>query len=204
MNEIINFRCEGEVVVMALNEEVEFQVLISSIKERLTLFKERSSEAPSRIRIDLGHRKIKPAELLELFDVIVNEKVILIDGITSLYKDVEDAVIFEGTIRGGQIKFFEQSTMITGDINPAATVYCADNLYVVGEIRGKVIAKNKTSLISASSFKNCLVQIYNSEPIFIEKLNNCILSYELGVIKIEENIIKGEKSNGKNHRHHVR
>ena len=204
MNEIINFRCEGEVVVMALNEEVEFQVLISSIKERLTLFKERSSEAPSRIRIDLGHRKIKPAELLELFDVIVNEKVILIDGITSLYKDVEDAVIFEGTIRGGQIKYFDNSVMIMGDINPGATVYCGDNLYVVGTIRGKVIAKKKESQIVASTYKNCLIQIFDSEPKYIDKLNGNILTYENGFVKVHENNMKGAIDDGKNNCSYIR
>lgn len=204
MNEIINFRCEEKVVVMALNEEVEFQVLISAIKDRLTLFKERGSEIPEKIRIDLGHRKLISSELLELFDVIVNEKVTLIDGITSLYKDIEDAEIYEGTIRGGQIKFFEQSTMIMGDINPGACVYCADNLYVVGEIRGKVIAKNKNCVISASSYKNCLIQIFDADPLYINKLNNSILSYEVGEIKIEENTLKGEKTNGKNNRRHIR
>lgn len=205
MNEIITFRCDEDDVVMSLNEEVEFQQLILSLQERLRLFKEKKIETPDKIKLDLGHRKIKPSELLEIFDVIMKEEIILIDGIESKTKELNETEIYEGIIRGGQVQYFDYSIMVMGDINPGATVYCADNLYVVGKIKGKVIAKNKKSMIVASEYNNCLVQIYDSEPLFIEKLYGNTLTYENGAIKIHDTNMKGESfENGKNNRCNIR
>lgn len=192
MEEIIAFRCENDDVILSLNETVEFQQLIESIQERLRLFKEHKVETPKKIKIDLGHRNIKPSELLEIFDVIMKEKIILIDGLLSKNEKITDTDIFEGIIRGGQIKFFENSTMVIGDINPGATIICADNLYVVGKIKGKVIVKRKEAIIVSSEYDNCLVQIFDSEPLFIKYLSSKTLSYENGTIKITDNIKKGE------------
>ncbi len=89
MNEIITFRCNEDEVIMSMNEEVEFQQLILSLQERLRLFKEKKIETPDKIKLDLGHRKIKPSELLEIFDVIMKEEIILIDGIESKTKELK-------------------------------------------------------------------------------------------------------------------
>ena len=191
MNEIITFRCENEDVIMSLNEEVEFQLLISAIVDRLRLFKEKKIETPKSIKLDLGHRKIKPSELLEIFDVIMKEKIILIDGIDSSYNELSDTEIYEGIIRGGQVKVFDSSVMIMGDINPGAIVYCVDNLYVVGKIKGKVILKSKNSMCIASEYINCLIQIYDSVPLYIEKTNNATLVYDSGSLNMLQGNMKG-------------
>jgi septum site-determining protein MinC len=204
MLEIVSFRSEEDVAVMSLNEEVEFQVLINAIQERLRLFKENKVKTPEKIKIDIGHRKIKPSELLEIFDIVMKEKITIIDGIDSKIDEFEDTQVYEGVIRGGQIKYFDSSVMIMGDINPGATVYCGDNLYVVGTIRGKVIAKKKESQIVASTYKNCLIQIFDSEPKYIEKLNGNILTYENGFIKVHDNNLKGAIIDGKNNRNYIR
>ncbi|MBQ9730937.1 MAG: hypothetical protein IJV94_02265 [Bacilli bacterium] len=190
MNEIVTIRCENDEVIMSLNEEVEFQVLIDTIQERLRVFKKNKAEAPKKIKLDLGHRKTKPSELLEIFDVIMKEEIVLIDGIDFKNNDLNDTEIYEGIIRGGQIKYFDNSIMIMGDINPGATIYCAENLYVVGKIKGKVIAKNKKSMIVASEYNKCLIQIYDSEPLFIDKLYGNTLTYENGLIKVHDTNMK--------------
>lgn len=190
MNEIVTIRCENDEVIMSLNEEVEFQVLIDTIQERLRVFKKNKTEAPKRIKLDLGHRKTKPSELLEIFDVIMKEEIVLIDGIDFKNNDLNDTEIYEGIIRGGQIKYFDNSIMIMGDVNPGATIYCAENLYVVGKIKGKVIAKNKKSMIVASEYNKCLIQIYDSEPLFIDKLYGNTLTYENGLIKVHDTNMK--------------
>jgi len=205
MQEIVSFRCEEDIAVMFLNEEVDFQILISAIKDRLNLFKENKIATPDKIKIDLGHRKIKPFELLEIFDVVMKEGITLIDGIEAKDSEIEDTEVFDGIIRGGQIKFFDNSVMIMGDVNPGATIYCANNLYVVGTIRGKIIAKSKESQIVASVYQNCLIQIFDSEPIYIENLHGNLLTYENGFVKIHENNMKGVvKNNGKNNRSYIR
>ena len=204
MLEIVSFRSEEDIAVMSLNEEVEFQVLINAIQERLRFFKENKVKTPNKIKIDLGHRKIKPSELLEIFDVVMKEKITIIDGIDSKNNELEDTQVYEGVIRGGQIKYFDNSVMIMGDINPGATVYCGDNLYVVGTIRGKVIAKKKESQVVASTYKNCLIQIFDSEPKYIDKLNGNILTYENGFVKVHENNMKGAIDDGKNNRSYIR
>lgn len=205
MNEIVTFRCENDEVIMSLNEEVEFQILIEAIQERLRLFKTRKAEAPDKIKLDLGHRKTKPSELLEIFDVIMKEEIVLIDGIDFKSNELNDTEVYEGIIRGGQVKYFDNSVMIMGDVNPGATIFCAENLYVVGKIKGKIIAKNKKSMIVASEYNKCLVQIYDSEPLYIEKLYGNTLTYDNGLIKIHDNNMKGDGSlNGQNNRSNIR
>ena len=205
MNDIVTFRCENEDVFMSFNEEVEFQLLIDALQERLRLFKEKKIETPKKVKLDFGFRKIKPSELLEIFDVIMNEQIIVIDGIECAPSEFNDTDIFEGIIRGGQVKYFENSTMVMGDINPGATIYCADNLYVVGKIKGKVILKNKKSMCVASEYNKCLIQIYDSEPLYIEKSYGNTIIYDSGVLKLSENNMKGvSKSYGKNNSCNIR
>ena len=197
MNEIVTFRCENDDVIMSLNEQAEFQVLINAIQDRLRLFKEKKIETPKSIKLDIGHRKIKPSELLEIFDVIMKEKIVLIDGIESFNNELSDTDIYEGIIRGGQVKIFDSSTMIMGDINPGSIVYCSENLYVVGKVKGKIILKNKDSMCVASEYNKCLIQIYDSKPLYIEKEASATLVYDLGNVTILHGNMKGVvSSNG--------
>ncbi len=196
MNDLVIFRCIDDEVVMALNEEVDFQELISAIKSRLTLFKENKEDKPNKVIIDLGHRKIKPYEILELFDLIFNEGITLIGGIRSKYQEVEEQEVYEGSIRGGQIKCFDKSVLILGDIHPEGTVYAIGDVYVAGNVKGKIVVRNKNAKIVATAYRNCFVQIFDSELEFIESLDGNVIDYNAGKVRINDE--KGELIDGKN------
>ncbi len=188
--EFVNFRSENNHVVMALNEEADFPVLLESVKDRLTLFKEKQNNHPDSMHIDLGCRKIKPAELLELFDVVMDTEVTLIEGINSISTNDSEIEIFEGTLRGGQTAFYDNSVMILGDINPGAVLTARYNVYVVGSVRGKVIIRSNQGRIIASNYRDCIVQIFDAEPISIEKLEGNIIDYQEGKIVVNPSLAK--------------
>ena len=137
--EFVNFRTENDQVVMVLNEEADFQVLLNAIQDRLTLFKEKQTNHPKSMKIDIGCRTIKPSELLELFDLVIDVGVTIIEGIKTVLKREIEIEIFEGTLRGGQTAFYDNSVMILGDINPGAFLTARYNVYVVGSVRGKIL-----------------------------------------------------------------
>ena len=87
--------------------------------------------------------------------------------------------IYNGTIRGGETKIFENSGLILGDVNPNALVIAKDELFIVGKLKGKVIIRNKEGKVDASSYHNAYIKIFDKintnfsydNPLFINYLN---------------------------------
>lgn len=202
--EFVNFRTENDQLVMVLNEEADFQVLLNAIQDRLTLFKEKQHNHPKSMKIDIGCRTIKPSELLELFDLVINLGVTIIEGIKAILRREVEIEVFEGTLRGGQTAFYDNSVMILGDINPGSVLTARYNVYVVGSVRGKIVIKSEFGRVIASSYKNCIIQIFDAEPVMIENLEGNVIDYQDGIISINQSPSKGGNNYGKNNSCYVR
>lgn len=191
MNEIISVRCIDDEVILSFNETVEFQCLTSKLVNLLNLYEENKLEKIDNVILDFGHRSINPSQMLEIFELIVKSKTIYIKGIRTNSKEIEEEIIYEETIRGGQIKFFDRPVLILKDINEDATVYALDNVYVVGSCKGKIIARNKNATIVAKKFQHCFIKIYTSSIKYIENLEGVMLDYNAGEVRVNYNKIKG-------------
>lgn len=191
MNEIISVRCIDDEVILSFNETVEFQCLTSKLVNLLNLYEENKLDKIDNLILDFGHRSINPSQMLEIFELIVKSKTIYIKGIRTNSKEIEEEIIYEETIRGGQIKFFDRPVLILKDINEDATVYALDNVYVVGSCKGKIIARNKNATIVAKKFQHCFIKIYTSSIKYIENLEGVMLDYNAGEVRVNYKKIKG-------------
>lgn len=202
--EIIKVKSQDDVMILSLNDEVEFSLLIQAIEERLTVFKEKVNECPKIMRLELGAREITPNQLHQIFDLVLSKQITYIDGIDLLQKEDIKIEVLEGTLRGGQVAFYENSVMVLGDINPGAVITARYNVYVVGKILGKVVIKSEEGKIVASKYQNCVVQLFDAEPQNIEFLDGGSIEYGVDGLKIIETNQSGGKEHGKSNRRNVR
>lgn len=194
--ELINYKSVDHENIFSFNDLVDFDLVLNSFQEKIIQLKENSLDLKKiKCIIDLGKRKISANELFNLFDIILNEEFILINKINCLCDINSQVEIFEGTVRGGQYLSFASSVLLLGDVNPNATIVAKNNIYIVGKAGGKLISISKDSKISASSFSNCLVQIYDSNLEIINEKESSTLKYqEKKIENIKNNNLKGENN----------
>jgi len=194
--ELINYKSVDHENIFSFNDLVDFDLVLNAFQDKIIQLKENSLNSKKiKCIIDLGKRKICGNELLNLFDIILNEEFILIDKINCLCDISSQVEIFEGTVRGGQYLSFQSSVLLLGDVNPNATIVAKDNIYIVGKASGKLISISKDSKISASSFINCIVQIYDSDLEIVNEKDSSTLTYLEKKIEISKNSqLKGENN----------
>jgi septum site-determining protein MinC len=205
--EFINFRSENNTLIMTLNEEADFKILIDSIHDRLKVLKEKPSMHPPYVSLVLGKRKLKPGELLELIDVFMKEDIMLIDSIIAANLEEQRIEVIESSIRAGQILKFDNSVMVIGDVHSGATIMARNNIYIVGKLMGNAVVKSKRGKIVSAIYQNAIVRIYDSCPSIITSSNGELLTYENGEVKknlVEEYKVKRSEINGTDNYGYVR
>ena len=176
--DIINFRSENNTLIMTINESCDFRVVLECIHDRLKILKQNQTMHPPYVSLVLGKRVLKPNELLELIDVFIKEKVLLIDSIiTSNYEEQKIEVV-EGSIRAGQIMKFDNSVMVIGDVHDGATIIARNNIYIVGKLMGYAMVRSKRGKVVSAIYQNAIVKIFDSRPILLSSKNGDLLSYE--------------------------
>ncbi len=191
--------------IFCINDLIDFDVAMNSLQDKIIQIKEKNnSNRKLNCTIDFGKRMISSNELLLLFDIILNEKCIYITKINCVTQINSQIDIYNGTIRGGQYLSFENSVLINGDVNINSTIVAKNNIYIVGKSSGKLISTSKEGKISASVFKNSLIQIYDSNLELINSKDSSTLCYEDNkIILLNNSQMKGEK-NVKNNCSYIR
>ena len=113
------------------------------------------------INLSLGYRDILSQDLFCLLELIFKDEKILLKSLNYNPLKKENIEIFNGTIRGGETKIFENSALVLGDINPNSLVIVKDELYVIGKIKGKVIIRSNNGKVEASSYQNAYIKIFD-------------------------------------------
>ena len=54
--DIINFRSENDTLIMSLNENCDFRIIIESIHDRLKILKQKPTMHPPYVSLDLGKK----------------------------------------------------------------------------------------------------------------------------------------------------
>jgi septum site-determining protein MinC len=205
--EFINFRSENNTLIMTLNEEADFKILIDSIHDRLKVLKQRPTMHPPYVSLIMGKRKLKPGELLELIDIFIKEDIMLIDSIIVANLEEQRIEVVESSIRAGQILKYDNSVMVIGDVHAGATIIARNNIYIVGKLMGNAIVKSKRGKIVSAIYQNAIVKIYDSIPSILTSTNGELLTYENGEIKknlVEEYKVKRSEINGADNYNYIR
>lgn len=179
----------GKIEIKRINDELylnisdleSFQNIYDSLEEKLMLIKEQNINNLIKINLILGHRNISSQDLFCLCELIFKEERFLIKSIdynSLIHNNIE---IYNGSIRGGETKYFNDSVLILGDINPNALVFAINEVYVVGKVRGKIIIRSKDGGVHAAQFNNAFIKIFdltnscfNSNGTFFIRYNNLL------------------------------
>lgn len=179
--------------IIYINDFIDFDIAMNSLQDKIIDLKEKRKDDHIKCIIDLGKRIISSSELLLLFDIVLNEEYLMLEKINCISKINHAIEIYEGTIRGGQYLTFENSILIIGDVNVNATIVAANNIYIVGKSSGRLISTAKEGKISASSFINSMIQIYDSDLELINCKDSATLTYFNRFIEVNKNSqLKGE------------
>lgn len=146
---------------LKLDDLVEFQKIYELLEEKLILIKEQNINNKLKINLLLGYRNISSQDLYCLCELILKDERLLIKSIEYNSLINENIEIYHGSIRGGENKYFNNSVLILGDINPNALVVAKDEVYVVGKVKGKVIIRSKNGGINAAQFQNAYIKIFD-------------------------------------------
>ena len=175
MRSCINVSQKNNLVVMKINEDAEFENIERSIKHKVVQLKKIYKESKTPIVITGKVLKNKEMDAIEEFitkelDVDVEFDMPKELGLHNIKKTFEQEVstsetkFHRGSLRSGQKLEEEGSIVILGDVNAGAQVIAADNIVVLGTLRGLAHAGakgNKDAIIAAGKLDIVQVRIAN-------------------------------------------
>lgn len=179
----IVFNLKKRHIIMKVNEETEYRVVMGCLKKKLPELRSRFEDSDPEFYImgkDFSNREINAIQKLveKYFDVNVNfseTKILGLYGIRkTFYKNVaiSKTKFIRNSLRSGQKVEFEGSIVLLGDVNYGAEVIAGENIVVIGVLRGLAHAGaggNKGAMISAGSILSKQIRIadiikeFNSE-----------------------------------------
>ncbi len=174
MNSVsINLRTDE--VIVKITEDATQEKTIQDLNKKLKDLKKMYKDETTPIRV-VG-KILSNKEMEEIRDVITNEinvevtfdspTTLGLHSITRSYKkDVgtSETTFHKGSLRSGQKLEVEGSVVIIGDVNSGAEVIAADNIAVIGTLRGLAHAGakgNKEAIITASTLDAVQLRISN-------------------------------------------
>ena len=174
MNSVsINLRTDE--VVLKIDDNAEQENIIEELEKKLNDLKKMYQDEKTPIRVT---GKILTNKELEEIREIIKSKIDVeikfdtpttlgLHSITRSYKkDVgtSETTFHKGSLRSGQRLEVEGSLVIIGDVNAGAEVIAADNIAVIGTLRGLAHAGakgNKEAIIAVSTLDAVQIRISN-------------------------------------------
>ena len=174
MNSVsINLRTDE--VLIKIEDNATQEKIISELIKKLRQLKKMYQEEKTPIRVT--GKVLTNRELQEIKQVIKNQidvevkfdtpTTLGLHSITRSYKkDVgtSETTFHKGSLRSGQRLEVEGSLVIIGDVNAGAEVIAADNIAVIGTLRGLAHAGakgNKEAIIAVSTLDAVQIRISN-------------------------------------------
>ena len=175
MRSCVNVSQKNNLIIIKINEEAEFDLIEKSIKHKVSQLKKIYKESKTPITITGKVLKNKEMDIIER--IISKELEVEVDfdmpkelGLHNIKKTFEQEVstsetkFHRGSLRSGQKIEEEGSIVILGDVNAGAQVIAADNIVVLGTLRGLAHAGakgNKDAIIAAGKLDIVQVRIAN-------------------------------------------
>lgn len=171
----ISINLKKEAVIIKIDDNASQRKIISELTKKLKDLKKMYQEEKTPIRV-VG-KVLTNKELEEIEKIIKKEidvevafdtpKTLGLHSITRSYKrDVgkSETTFHRGSLRSGQKLEVEGSIVVIGDVNSGAEVIAADNIAVIGNLRGLAHAGakgNQNAIIAASTLDAVQLRISN-------------------------------------------
>lgn len=171
----ISINLKKDVVMIKIDDNAPQSKIVSELSNKLKDLKKMYQEEKTPIRVT--GKVLTNKELEEIRRVIKKEidveitfdtpTTLGLHSITKSYKrDVgkSETTFHRGSLRSGQKLEVEGSIVVIGDVNSGAEVIAADNIAVIGNLRGLAHAGakgNKDAVIAASNLDVVQIRISN-------------------------------------------
>lgn len=183
MSEPVVLKGFGKGIAVILDSSCDFDIICDFFKQKIINGKNLFSGY--EIPIQFIGRRLNSYELQKLIDIMktfggVHDIIFPWDEIdfhhlvqmsnetdekkASFSSNSQNARIYKGTLRSGQVVKSDTDVIIIGDVNPGAEVISANNIVVLGALRGVVHA-------GASGNKNAVVFAIEMNPVQIRIAN---------------------------------
>lgn len=162
-------------IIVKIDDNAEQEQIVEELTSKISELSKMYQEEKTPIRVT--GKILKNTELEEIRDIITEKIDVNVNfdtpttlGLHSIVrsykKDVEtsETLFHKGSLRSGQKLEVEGSVVIIGDVNSGAEVIAADNIVVIGRLRGLAHAGakgNKEAIIAASTLDAVQLRISN-------------------------------------------
>ena len=171
----ISINLKTDEVLIKIDDNAEQEDIINDLNKKLRELKKMYKEEKTPMRVTgkiLTNREME--EIKEIIkskiDVEINfdsPTTVVLHSITRSYKKdvgMSETTFHRGSLRSGQRLEVEGSLVIIGDVNSGAEVIAADNIAVIGTLRGLAHAGakgNKEAIIAAGTLDAVQLRISN-------------------------------------------
>ena len=171
----VSINLKKDVVLIKIDDDAPHRKILSELNKKIKELKKMYQEEQTPIRVT--GKVLTNKELEEVKKVIKREidvevrfdtpTTLGLHSITRSYKrDVgkSETTFHRGSLRSGQKIEVEGSIVVIGDVNAGAEVIAADNIAVIGNLRGLAHAGakgNKDAVIAASTLDVVQIRISN-------------------------------------------
>lgn len=175
MRNCVSVNLKKDQIVIKLNDAAEQTEIVETLKKKLNELKKLYKEEKTPILVT--GKILKNKEIDEIQQIIKDKIDVEIDfdmpktlGLHSIKKTFEKNIavsetkFHRGSLRSGQKMEAEGSLVIMGDVNSGAEVIAADNIIVLGALRGLAHAGakgNKQAIIAAGLVDTVQIRIAN-------------------------------------------
>lgn len=175
MKNCISINLKKNEIVIKISEKAKQEEIIECLKKKLTELKKLYKEEKTPIRVTgkiLKNKEIDEIQTLikEKIDVEIEFDTPKTLGLHSIKRtfnkktEISETKYYRGSLRSGQKMEAEGSLVIIGDVNSGAEVMAADNITVLGALRGLAHAGakgNKQAIIAAGLLDTVQIRIAN-------------------------------------------
>ena len=165
MRSQIKINLTNENLIIKLNEEAEQKEILETLKRKINDLKKLYKDA--KMPILVTGKNLSESEKVEIKNIIVEKIDVKVSfdaplelGLHGIKKSFNQEIessqtkFHRGSIRSGKRIEYEGSIVVLGDVNGGAEVIAADNVVILGVLRGLAHAGargNKKAVIAAAS-----------------------------------------------------
>ena len=171
----VSINLKKDEIIIKIDDNAEQEEIIPELTSKISELSKMYQEEKTPIRVT--GKILKNSELEEIREIITNKIDVKVNfdtpttlGLHSIVrsykKDVEtsETLFHKGSLRSGQRLEVEGSIVVIGDVNSGAEVIAADNIIVIGKLRGLAHAGakgNKEAIIATSILDAVQLRISN-------------------------------------------